>query len=362
VASIVAVPPFWGRPSFANGLTFFSSAPTPSLGVAIAALALVALALVIAGVSAHRRGDTAVVAAAALAVVLVLGALVTAAVIPLGILGIASHQLRWLWPIATFATFTLLLAIARAVPARIDETVRVAVLGALVVVLAALTLPTYNARTGPTADAESIPVARRLLTRLGPLEGRGNLVLGLQGVRFADPYNGAVMAELQRRGIQFRVQDRGMVHQLGESRAVDGTERGIVLERDREAALVTPPGAELVARVQGLTPAGRRELAALHREAAAYVSEHGLPLDDRGRQAVRAGVLRDAPAGRRGRVAVPDVFVQGDDFVLIVRERLATIDPASQARLDRYVDLLDRWHRGTVAVFLQPLQPKESAP
>jgi hypothetical protein len=351
VASIVALPPFWGRPSIADGVT--GVLPSP----AAAAVALVATAVVLAAVAglAVRRRDGAAGAALGLSAVLRVAALATAAIIPVGVYALAAHQFRWLWPLAAFATFAVLLTLGQAAAGRVGAVAVAGVLTVAALIATGLDLPTYNAATGPTADADAIPTARRLLAQLGPIEGRGPVLLDIRGLRFAEPYNLAVMAELQRRGIEFHVDDDGMVHQLGTARAADGSERARILQRDRDDVLAPPPDeSELVARVVGLTPAERAERDRLADEVAGYVEAHGLRLNAEGRRLRARGELADFGPARRV-LHVPRPFIAGDTFVRLVREDLVTIDPAWRARIDRYVDLLERWNRHTVAIYLEPL-------
>jgi hypothetical protein len=351
VASIVALPPFWGRPSIADGVT--GVLPSP----AAAAVALVATAVVLAAVAglAVRRRDGAAGAALGLSAVLLVAALATAAIIPVGVYALAAHQFRWLWPLAAFATFAVLLTLGQAAAGRVGAVAVAGVLTVAALIATGLDLPTYNAATGPTADADAIPTARRLLAQLGPIEGRGPVLLDIRGLRFAEPYNLAVMAELQRRGIEFHVDDDGMVHQLGTARAADGSERARILQRDRDDVLAPPPDeSELVARVVGLTPAERAERDRLADEVAGYVEAHGLRLNAEGRRLRARGELADFGPARRV-LHVPRPFIAGDTIVRLVREDLVTIDPAWRARIDRYVDLLERWNRHTVAIYLEPL-------
>jgi hypothetical protein len=160
------------------------------------------------------------------------------------------------------------------------------------------------------------------------------------------------MADLQRRGIEFRVDEPVMIHQLGPSRAADGTERGTLVQRDRDDAFVTPPGATLIARVEGLTPAGRAELRRLRGEVAAYVESEGLRLNAKGRAALAIDALHDFPES--GELHAAEPFIRGDDFVLLVRKDLAPLDPTMRPKIERYVDLLEQWQKHTVAIFLEP--------
>lgn len=351
VASILALPPFWGRPSIAEGVT----GALPSPAAAATALLAVGLVLVLGLVAASRRRDGGGRCALALALVLLAAALATASIIPVGVYGLAAHQFRWLWPIAAFTTFALVVTAGRATAVRVGAAPVVALLVVVTVALAGLTMPTYNAATGPTADADAIPTARRLLAQLGPVEGRGPVVMETRNLRFAEPYNIAVMAELQRRGVEFRVADDGMIHQLGRARAVDGSERARLVQRDRDDVLAPPPaGTILVARLVGLTAAQRAERDRLRVEVERYVEEEGLRLNAAGRRVrARGGIADFGPAGTVRRV--PEPFVIGDSFVRLVREDLVDLEPGARPTIERYVDLLDRWNRRTVALYLEPL-------
>src|SRR5204863_9582251 len=66
VANVVAVPPWWMRPSFGDAFLHTGTASTPaaqeiaglpSMGLALAALALLAVVLALCGRTARRRGD-----------------------------------------------------------------------------------------------------------------------------------------------------------------------------------------------------------------------------------------------------------------------------------------------------------------
>jgi hypothetical protein len=167
-----------------------------------------------------------------------------------------------------------------------------------------------------------------------------------------------VVAELQRRGIEFEVEDSGMIRQMGDSRALDEAGSRLVL-REGELAFEPPPGGRLIARVLGLDDRRRDELADLRAEITRYVRDNGLRLNDRGRAAQSIDALPFFTGiGTEVRDAGP--LIASGEIILIVREELAPIDPGWRERFERFSDLQERWDRHTVAVFIAPLE--EEAP
>jgi len=240
----------------------------------------------------------------------------TAARIPTEVFGVASHQFRWLWPLSAFAAFTVLAVLLRAVcvrrPARAGV-VQVALLGA-VAVLVVLTLPSYNPEAGPGASTWAIPVMREVDRQLASVEGKGPLLFDFRNAVFAEPYSTPIMAELQRRGVEFVVDDRSLVRQLGPTREYDGDNaRARIFYRLGDAALETPAGAERVAFHRGLSAAERRE-----------------------RHRLRA-----------------EIDLAGLDEV--------EDDPVWADRLARFRELDRRWEWETIAVFVAPIEPEASA-
>jgi hypothetical protein len=350
VASVVSVPPFWARPSFEKRLVLVGVAHLPSTAVAVGSLASVVGLLALCGCRNRRAGDGLAGAAVVVAVVALAGSMVTAAALPLngfGI-GIAPHQLRWMWPVAILVWFAIALTAGRMLGGR-----SVAVFTAVAVVFGVLALPKHNQRAGPSADEASIPVTRRLTAGLGSLEGKGPFLFEVATLRFAEPYSTAVMAELQRRGVEFRVSDPGWIRQLGPSRALgEGaqvTGRLVLQEGDR--AFAPQPG-RLVSRVVGLDSRHHAEMLRLREEVFGYAAEHGLRLNERGEDAVAVRGVLDFPGV--GPVVHDLDLISADELALIVREDLAVIEPSWRARFRRYVELQQRWAKLTVALFLEP--------
>jgi hypothetical protein len=340
VAWVLSVPPFWGRSSFARALYVPGPESMPGRLVAAGSLVLLVVALAIAAWVGRRR-SVAIVALAA-----VLGAWVTTAMLPVGTLGIVPHQFKWLWPIGVFATFAVVVSATR----------ELAWAGAAAaIVLGALALPTWNARSGPSADAASIPTARALVDGL-ELDGIDMVLFDARGLRFAEPYSTVVLLELQRRGIEFRVTDEILARQVGGSRLVDADAAGALprlFEREGDAAVEVPPGAHVVSRVRALSVAEREELDDLEAEVAAVIADDGLVLNARGRRVQRENglpSLREASPELRD----PGVLLGTAELIRIVREDLAPIAPEHRAAFQRYAELRHAWNTRTVALFLVP--------
>ena len=340
-AWVLSVPPFWGRDSFARAL--YVPGPESMPGRAVAAGSLVLLVVVLAGAVAFgRRRPAAVVALAA-----VLGAWLTTALLPVGTLGIVPHQFKWLWPVGVFATFALVVSWTK-----------LAWAGAgIAVLLAALAIPAWNAGSGPSGDAASIPTARALVDGLD-LDGLDRVLFDAKGLRFAEPYSTVVLLELQQRGVDFRVDDEVLARQVGRSRYVEGAEAAALprlIEREGDAAFEPLPGAEVVSRVRALSVARRAELDALEQSVATVISRDGLVLNERGRQVQRENGLpslrTSAPELRD-----PGVLLGTAELIRIVRDDLAPIAAADQATFRRYAELRHAWNTRTVALFLVPAE------
>jgi hypothetical protein len=223
------------------------------------------------------------------------------------------------------------------------------------VVLAGLTVPAWNARSGPSADAASIPTARLLVERLD-LGGVDAVLFDARGLRFAEPYSTVVLLELQRRDVDFRVDDEILARQVGTSRLVDNDDEPPLprlLEREGDAALEPPPGAAVAARVRALTIEQKEELDALEQEVARRIADDGLVLNERGRRVQRENglpALRDAGVELRD----PAPLLGTAELIRIVREDLADLDAADERTFRRYAELRHAWNTRTVALFLIP--------
>lgn len=351
VAEVVATPPWWGRDGFGEDLRvppgqspLIGERPNvsglPSATAALVGLGLVAAVLALALLRAHRSEDDVARGAVALAAVALLVALVVTVRLPVGGVGVPPHQVRYLWPLATFATGVTVLALA---PRRWGA----AALAGATVVLAVLTVPFHAVDAGPQGDADAIPIAADLCSQLGPLEDEGTVVYDTSRLRFAEPWTSALLACMQEQGIDFRVDDAVWARQLGSERADDRESDARVFVLEGDAALATPEDdVRRVAVVEALDMDEERELGALERS----LDDLDIELNEAGRAAADRGALRsfaDGPPTAAQLLSFGELAALVNDGLLAV--------PADRAEeVERYAELRYRRDRLTIALFLDP--------
>jgi hypothetical protein len=359
VARIVALPPWWGRPSMTEAfpeelLVPGRGRPLPSLGASLAGLAVVGGLLLGAWRAASRRGARPAAGAAATGLVVLAFSLLAAASMPVGVLDVVgAHQMRWLWPVAVFLTFALVLAVTAGEGRWSGRERVVPVLVAATVTLGALNLPSMNSGAGLTEFADAIPTVRRLLPQLDVLRGEAGVLVDTTGQRFAEPYTTSVLAELQQLGVPWYTEDRGLQRYAGPSRAYHGQDVPRLFVREGDAARSAPDGARRVAFVDGLGRGEAEELASLQAELRPFIAAGGL--------AVRPGTS-DA-------TGLTDAQLRDPDHVFYTR---ALVGPARDDRLDvpqrwadvlrRYAELQYRADRLTAAVFVEQRGPTRARP
>jgi hypothetical protein len=287
-----------------------------------------------------RRKDDQLVAAVLTAFVVLGGALVTAMILPTSAFGIAPHQLRWLWPISLFTFFVVAVTIARRTPSPVSSWRACGAFGLVVVVLAGWNLPYYNSQAGPAANEFAIAPLRELDAQLGALSRYKTVLFDVKTLRFAEPYSTSIISELDRRGIEVKVDDPSMARQLGPARRFTGTADGRVFLREGRAALEDVPGAQRVAFVYGLSPDELRERDDLRAQLLPYIQANGVPLTEAGRADV-------------GRLIPKDVseFLDGDQMYQLEQDGYLAADPAWRARFARYAELQHRFDWATEGVY-----------
>lgn len=272
VSRIVALPPWFLRPSFQESIPSTPRSEDGSLDVAIwpsFAVALFALVAVFAvAVLLIRRlrasGDVALASLLTIAVVAVGGAVFTMLLVPVGALGLAPHHMRWLWPISVLLWCTLAAAAVRLAPEHwpLAGHRRQVVLAALTVV-ALLSVPTLLTDSGPAADRQYRAVVSSMIDQLEHVQLDGPAVFDTTNLRFAEPFSGPALFVLLDGEQPVRLADEGFVRQVGDGRRAHGDEKWTVQVLEREAALEIDPGAQVLAYADGLTGAERTELFSL---------------------------------------------------------------------------------------------------
>jgi hypothetical protein len=362
VADVLALPPWWGRPSMSK--SFAPGAPLPSLAPSLVGLAAVAAVLAVCVAGARRRTGEAGVAAG-MALLLLPVSVLAASTMSVGVLGVAAHHVRWLWPVGVFVIFALLLALLDSLRGHRMVRAALALSTGVAVVLGGLALPTMNARVGPSADADSMSTIRALAPQLAALRGEQGVLFEVSGLRFAEPFSVPVMAELQRLGVPWFVDDGGMVRQLGNARRYSPGDASVRLFlREGDAARLVPDGARRVAFVDGTDPAEAAELRRLQKELRPFIAAGGLRLTARARAEANDPTVDnpDAPV-TDAELRDPDqLFAPGTAssrygrklVYLVEAGRVAVADPWSST-LERYADLQQQADRLTVAVFVEAL-------
>jgi len=354
LAAVVSIPPWWLRPSFSNATKGWE-VPSPAL----AAASLSVLAVVLAGCAwdARRRGDREALHAVATAAVVLVGGLATAGRVPFGNFGVPAGQYRWLWPLAAFVSFAVVATLVRRLArGPVRSTVLVGAFAVATVLIAGLNLPTSD--QGTAARAESFPVVRELGRQMTRLDDKGTLLVRVSA-SFESPYGPAVMAELQRRGVPFVVDDAALVRQLGPDRRFTGSNaRALLFVVAGDATGVAPRGARRVAMVRGLGAQEQLDLSTLEKRIEEYVADGRVRVNRRGGAALeRLVTARGGSSGQGGdpeRALTPrEVAGLGEAGFLVAGDRWVR-------RFERYADLHDRRADDTVALFLEPLGDRTS--
>jgi hypothetical protein len=231
LSSVLVWPFWWVKPSFKDAWLASpnelqpAATDLPSTVAAVVCLIFLASFLVGSVWVSNRRHRYDDRQAVGTAIVSILAGLPTAASVPVGPFGIAPHQFRWLWPLAAFTTFTLVVVLIHSIPSAPmwHQSYATAAAG-LIAGLAILNLA--PGEESATSSVEAIEIATHIGSQMGVLEGQGPVLVRSPKV-FNDPYATAVMAELQSRRIPFLV-ERSLAAHLGEKRVNRGQARAVV--------------------------------------------------------------------------------------------------------------------------------------
>ncbi|MEA3054718.1 MAG: hypothetical protein QOD30_150 [Actinomycetota bacterium] len=350
-ADVLAIPPFFARESFDDGIGYPPGQPRfvdgepnvaglPSLTAAAVSLVALAGALALATVLARRRREHALGLGLGVCAAAVLLSLLSTAAQPIGAAGLSAHLQRYLWPVAVM---TAALVVSALLPRRWS----LALPAAAAVALAVATLPAHAVQaSGPAADEPLAPVVRDLRAQLADRELPSPLVVNTK-TRYAEPWTSALMAALQGIGVDWRVDDEGWARQIGTGRRDDGRAQWVLFFREGESADTVPPRARRIAIHDGLSMDERAELGRRERD----LDSLTVVLDDAGRAAVAVDGLPAYAHGRRPTTS--DLLVDGT-LAEMLRLGLVVVPRDRAAELARYEHLRIAADRETVAVYLAP--------
>jgi len=193
--------------------------------------------------------------------VVVLISVASVAALTVGVVGLAAHHVRFLWPFAVVVHVALGWGITSLVALRReawhDRVERVTTAFTLVAIIAftALNLPSFAEQQGPTVDASAQVVLRKVFPHLDVLREGAPVVFDISNLRVFEPFSTAVMMRLQQDGIEFRVTDPSMVRQLGDGRRASGHENTTIFQLEGVAALLYDGPACQIALESGLDDA-----------------------------------------------------------------------------------------------------------
>jgi hypothetical protein len=355
VAAVVTLPPWWFRSSFSD--TFSPGWDAPSLTTALASLTVLAVVFVICAWVSRRRRDYVSLSALAVTAVAMLLGIVTAARSPETVFGkFQIHTLRWAWPVAAFVFLAVGTCVARLLTSIVRSAAVVGCLAAVAVVFAALNLPTANIGRGPTSFSYALPATRQLEKQMGALEGKGPFLIDdLFRGNFADPYGAAVLAELQRRGVELVAADHGLVRLFGPARRFNGgNAESALLLRIADATRTPPLGTHRVALAEGLSRVDQRELERLETDIGEYIAQGRLRLNARGQAALEAARLPNLARFRAQSLDVAGLLASREIDVM-ARDHDLALDATWSRRFERYAELHHEWDRRTVALFVGPV-------
>jgi hypothetical protein len=354
-AAIALLPPWWIRPSFSD--TFQPGWKAPSLTTALASLAVLAVVFGLSAWVARRHRDLVSLRALAVAATAVLLGIVTAARSPETVFGkFQAHTLRWTWPVAAFVFLAVGVFVVRRVSSVVRSAALVAAFAVVAVVFAALTIPTAHLDGGATSLDYAQPATRQLDQQAARLEGQGPFLIDdvFHGA-FGDPYGAAVVAALQRHGVEFVVADHGLVRLFGTARRFNGKNAAsALLLRISDETRTPPPGTRRVALAEGLGKAEHRDLDRLERDIGEYIAQGRLRLNARGEAALAAGKL---PHLARFRAQSLDAagLLASREIDLAVQDGDFALDAQWSRRFERYAELHHERDIRTVALFVGPV-------
>lgn len=293
----VLVVPGWTRFGFADAIPptspLVDSPDGPSFtlvgppGFGVSALGLAVLVGVLVALWRALRGpDRRVVrAAVTVALAMVLVAVVSLAGQVVGLTGLGSHQVRWIFAMAAFVHVTIVWGAVewrggRLPRAPLGDYVLLALAGALT----AANLGFQAHALGPVGDRRVAPTLEAVFADLARFDPDGPVVYDVSTLLVFEPYSSSVIMRLEEQGTPVRLEHEGYLRQYGPGRRADGTEPVRLLQYERDAALRYAGTGCIVSRHSAVGAAEERRVDAIVDAAAAdlagaAIDAAGLPPD-----------------------------------------------------------------------------------
>lgn len=362
VARVVALPPWWTRSGFEDSvrstpLTDTPDGPQlfvpglPSGGLAVVSVVVVVAVLAVLARATRRRGRSTVTAALLVALVGVVTAVATLTVQTVSAVGLGSHHVRWLWPLSLFVQFVIVWALAEL--ARIPLEERSVSAGALfaVGVLVVANLGVTAHALGPTADRSAADTLERTFDDLAAFDPDGAVLYDVGNLRPFEPWSAAVQMRLRELGIEFRVDDEGMVRQLGNRRRADGSEVTTLRQIERSAAPHYDGPGCVVSSASPFDTSDEASIDATIDAAVTDVAAGRVEFDLDGWDPSLAARFEQATTGDRGEAFV--LVVDGVIATAAAEGRLTGSSPAVDAVVDR-ADVIRRRVDGSLLLVVDP--------
>jgi hypothetical protein len=359
---VLAVPPWWDRSSFVDAVPYtpydadgVTLTPVGLRGLGAAVIGLVLLFAVLGALCwwAWRRRDRVAVVATTMAAIVVVLALGSITIMPIGPLGLTPHQMRWLWSIGAFSLFAVMVALVAAITPERRRTAGFVLVGVVVVVSVA-NVPAFVQPAGPDTFPEAIPVARSISDQVREFRTDQRVVLDSSTLRYLEPYSAVVMAAMLQSGVDLRVSEEGLVRQLGNARRATGDEPLTVTLLEGRAALEVPEGSERIAFTSPLDAVAIDQLLAGERAMVDEISAFGVVLSAVGEQLAADGAFGRTAAEIVDAAFDAPAFVGSGFAAELVAAGALTLDPSVADVFESTSALRRQVGTTTVAVVITP--------
>lgn len=281
VSAVEVFAPWWNRTGLSEAIPSIFVDPSlrpagenglPGLATSFIVVVVITAALLFQARIASRQRDHVLHSAFLFASILIpLAVLACAGSAPTFFGTLSASNFLWLWPIGAFISFVLLIRLTELSWIKRHAKKTITFVSALVLLISLVNIPVFHHREH--LSNESIferqgPVLESIISQLNSTSFTGSVVVDTTNEPFNCPYYSALMAYLQRRGIDFNVtRSESLAHrQMGPQRAVTGSEISILHIDVGRIALKKKRGYELIAQFNPLSGAEIKQLYRLEQE------------------------------------------------------------------------------------------------